>query len=416
MFVNSLRVATLLARRYIRYTNKWMSILVIFVMMLTFLNLVVVTGILVGLIEGSEQTFRKQYSGDVLVSTLPDKSYIEKSDDIIAMINDLETIRAYTPRYAVSGQIEANFQRDVGTTNTLPDTAGGEVVGIDPEREGTVTGLADLIIEGQFLDATDQDQVVLGGNLLDRYLPASTGISTVSDVYPGDKILLSVGDITREMTVKGVLRGKAGQVDQRIYLSSHQLRKLVNRYDYNVDEIAIDVISGVTPSSVKHQLIARGADRNALVRTSSESIGDFLEDIKSTFGLLGNVIGSIGLAVASITIFIVIFIMAITRQKSIGILKGIGINDLAIELSYVFLSLFYSIIGVTLGLFLIYFVLVPYFQANPIDFPFSDGILAVNTASTTIRTILILITTLIAGYLPAKLVVRKKALDAILGR
>jgi ABC-type lipoprotein release transport system permease subunit len=46
--------------------------------------------------------------------------------------------------------------------------------------------------------------------------------------------------------------------------------------------------------------------------------------------------GSIGIVVSAITLFIVIFINAITRRKQIGILKGIGINSFAIEFSYLF--------------------------------------------------------------------------------
>lgn len=133
-------------------------------------------------------------------------------------------------------------------------------------------------------------------------------------------------------------------------------------------------------------------------------------------GLLGNVIGSIGLAVASITIFIVIFINAITRRKFIGILKGIGIQSAAIEYAYVLQSIFYALIGTTVGMLLVFFVLKPYFEAYPINFPFSDGILVATMAGTFTRAGLLFLATLIAGYIPAKIVVRQNTLDSILGR
>ena len=414
--LNSLRVAWFLAVRYIRHANRWMTLLVVFVMMLTFLNLVVVTGILVGLVEGSFQTFREQYSGDILLSTLPNKSYIEQSDRLIGMLDSLDPVAAYSPRYAAGGSIEANYKRDFNRANVLPDTAGGEVVGIDPVKERNVTGLPSLVIEGSFLEQGDEDEVVLGANLIKRYIPASTGLETVSGVRPGDKVLVSVNDVTREMTVKGIIQSKTGQVDTRVYLTDTQLRKLIDRYDYNLDEIAVDLVPAASVERVQQTLKDRGADKLALVRTSREAVGDFLDDIQDTFGTLGNVIGAIGLVVASITIFIVIFITAITRQKSIGILKGIGISDAAIEFSYVFLSIFYSVIGMVLGTIVLYTFLVPYFQANPIDFPFSDGILAVTPEGTAFRAGLIGLTTIVAGYVPARIVVGKRALDAILGR
>ena len=60
--------------------------------------------------------------------------------------------------------------------------------------------------------------------------------------------------------------------------------------------------------------------------------------------------------------------------------------------------------------------LEPFFRRNPIDFPFSDGILSVSIGGTAIRIVILLVTTFIAGYLPAKLIVKGNTLDAILGR
>jgi len=131
---------------------------------------------------------------------------------------------------------------------------------------------------------------------------------------------------------------------------------------------------------------------------------------------LGTAIGSIGLAVASITIFIVIFINAISRRKYIGIMKGIGIRGRAITFSYIFQSIAYAVTGTLIGLILVYAILVPYFLKNPISFPFSDGILVAPIDQTALRVILLFITTLVAGFIPARIVIRKNTLDSILGR
>jgi hypothetical protein len=68
----SLSVGWLLARRQIGRGNFWINTLIIGIMTLTFLSLVVISGILVGLLEGSFQANREKYSGDVLISTLAD--------------------------------------------------------------------------------------------------------------------------------------------------------------------------------------------------------------------------------------------------------------------------------------------------------------------------------------------------------
>jgi len=178
----------------------------------------------------------------------------------------------------------------------------------------------------------------------------------------------------------------------------------------------VSLVEGTNPDKFKEKLQALGFERYAKIKTAEEAFPKFLEDIKDTFALLGNMISSIGLVVASITIFIVIFINALTRKKFIGILKGIGIDRRAIEFSYMFQSFFYAVIGSTVGLIILYGFLVPFVDANPIDFPFSDGILVAPILSTAIRLAILIVITLIAGYVPARMIVRQNTLDSILGR
>ena len=78
--------------------------------------------------------------------------------------------------------------------------------------------------------------------------------------------------------------------------------------------------------------------------------------------------------------------------------------------------MFYAIIGSGLGLILLYFVLIPYVTANPINFPFSDGILVAPAIETTLRLLLLVFITAAAGYIPARIIVKKNTLDSILGR
>ena len=184
-----------------------------------------------------------------------------------------------------------------------------------------------------------------------------------------------------------------------------------------MNEISIVLEEGTNPDSIKNALIASGVpEDDAHVQTFEEAQPKFLKDMKSTFKLLGTIISYIGLAVASITVFIVIFINALTRQKFIGILKGIGISGRAIEISYVFQSFFYAIIGASIGFGILHLLLVPYFNTYPIDFTFSDGILVAPLFETLGSALLLIIITIIAGYLPSRMIIRKNTLDSILGR
>jgi ABC-type lipoprotein release transport system permease subunit len=402
-------------------------------MVLTFLNLVVIRGILVGLLQGSTDAYVKSFSGDIIISDLPKKNYIENSADIISIVKNLPWLQSYSARYIETGSIEAGYKERINFKDD-PNSAGGQIVGIDPVAESRTTNIASYIVEGSYLTPSDTDSVLLGANLLKKYLPIDApGLSLLENVKVGDKVRInlssgvligaqggsSVGNAdssnSKEFTVKGILKSKT-DIDQRVFMLDQSLRPLIGRGDYNVDEIAIRLKPGSDLKLVKDALIKMGAGKTARVQTWQESLPKFLKDIQDTFGILGNVMGSISLVVASITIFIVIFINAITRRKFIGILKGIGVDPLAIEISYIFQSIFYALLGIFFGMIVLYGFLVPFIAAHPINFPFSDGILVAEVPGTLLRAFFLVLFTIIAGFIPARLVVKKNTLDSILGR
>jgi ABC-type antimicrobial peptide transport system permease subunit len=161
---------------------------------------------------------------------------------------------------------------------------------------------------------------------------------------------------------------------------------------------------------------ASGLGAYAKILTFEENLPKFLLDIKKTMSVLGTFIGSIGIIVASITIFIIIFINALSRRRHIGILKGIGIERSVIEIAYVSQAAFYALTGSLLGAIATYLFLVPYFDKNPIQFPFSDGILSADPESTFYKFVILFIVTLIAGFVPAWMIAKQNTLNAILGR
>lgn len=410
-----IRIGFFLALRQIRRASKWTTGLIIFVMVLTFLNLVVVSGLLVGLIEGSVVAFKSQAFGDLTISKLDKKDFIENTPLIINVLNNTPEVQYYTGRYEMGGILEANYERAVKETDI--DTASAVISGINPIRENEVTNLSARVVKGEYLNEDDFDKVLVGSLLLKEYFPIeSPGFYQLEGVDVGSKIRIKINDVIREVYVKGIVKTKVDEVSTKVFMTEKQLRELIGREDYGVDVIAIKLKSGSDPVKVKEAILRSGIGSYGLVQTFEEGEPKFLTDIKDTFRLLGNMISSIGLAVASITIFIVIFINAITRRKFIGILKGIGISGKTIETSYLFQSIFYAVFGSTIGIILLYTLLIPYVDAHPIDFPFSDGILVAPLGETMLRISLLIVTTMIAAYIPARMIVRRNTLDAILGR
>ena len=413
--LRNFRVGFFLALRQLRRASPWTTSLIVFVMVLTFLNLVVVSGILVGLIEGSVSAWRAQYTADVIVSTLPDKNYIEGSPNLIALIKSLPGVEGVSARYSEGATLEAGYKTRKATEKQ--NLVGAQVIGINPADEDAVTGLATRINDGSYLKSGDYDRVLLGKYLLAQYVPVEDpNFAALSGIEVGSKIRLSAGGVTREVTVAGIIDSKVDSLTRNVFMVDSQLRSLIGRSDGNVDQIAVKLSPGADPLALKAELLRRGADRWARVQTYADAQPQFLKDIISTFNMLGTGFSSIGLVVASITIFIVVFINAYTRRKFIGILKGIGITGEAIQISYVLQSVFYALVGSAAGLALVYALLVPLFLAHPIDFPFSDGILVAPAGQTLLRVLLLILATVVAGYLPAWMIVRRNTLDSILGR
>lgn len=417
--IHNVKIGYFLAYRQLKHASIWTTSLIVVVMMLTFLNLVVVNGILVGLIQSSIDASQDRYSGNVIISTLRQKSIIENSDEIEKVLSNLPNVTDVVPRVLAGGSIESDYRRLLKEGET-PNKAQTSISGIVPSDEDRATGLSKYIIDGAYLDNNDKDGVLVGAFLVNELTPVdAVGFTQLRNVHVGDKVRITVNGNSKEVYIRGFLKSKINEIDARVIMTQSELRKLVGRSDTNVSEIAVKLKDGSTEMDgvrIKEILSANGYDFDAKIQTATEAQPKFLKDMKSLFGLLGTLMGSIGLVVASITVFIVIFVNTLTRRKFIGILKGIGISSKSIEYSYIMQSAFYAIVGALLGMLVLYGFLVPFIDAHPINFPFSDGILYAPLRGTLLRVLALFVTTIIAGYIPARMIVKKNTLDSILGR
>ncbi len=416
MTLTDIRIGFFLATRELRRTSLATNVLIVFVMTLTFLNLIVLRGILIGIPEGATSGYLEKYTSDVIISALEDEKYILRSNNIINIVENDPNVAGYSGRTLMGGLVVANYKDRLSSTER-PNSVNGILAAISPSAENQITRLEENVIEGRYLSENERDGILIGANLTSNYSSVQgVGESTLDNISPGTKVKIQIDGTSKEFVVVGILKSKVSQVERRIFMTQEALSSLVDRSDSQFDEIAIKAAPGVNADELKKDLLKRGVGRYAKIQTYIESQPQFLNDIKGTFGILGDLVGTVGLLVASITVFIVIFVNAITKKKYIGILKGIGITNEAIEISYMFQSMFYAIVGSGIGVAILYGWLVPYFQANPIPFPFADGILLATTTDTLVRLVILCIATVIAGYIPARLVVKQNTLNAILGR
>lgn len=412
-----------LAIRAIRHSSKWTTGLIIFIMVLTFLNLVVVSGLLSGLIAGSFEQFRESYAGEVIVTAAPKQDYVENSPALYSFLESHPGVIAFSPRYGVSVQL-------LGTLNDLPEKGerpnriGIRMVGIDLAKEEAVTNFSRFVQYGEMLREGEEGYALIGANMLRKYSAFADanipGLDLINDVEVGSRVRVTLSRtdgpaVSKDFIIKGIVKSKVDEISTRLFIPAAELKRMIPVNKEQYQEFAIKT-NPASAQLLTEQVRDFMQGYQARIQTSLEAIPSFLRDIETTFAILGNALSSIALVVASITIFIVVFINAVTKRKFIGIMKGIGISPLVIELSYIFQATIYGLVGSAIGLILTFGFLKPYFDANPINFPFSDGILVATSEGAAIRVAILLLVTLIAGYIPAKMIVRRNTLDAILGR
>jgi putative ABC transport system permease protein len=435
-FIHTIRLGFFLAVRQIARTNIWTTSLIVFIMMLTFLNLVATAGFLVGIVEGSSRSFKEQWTGDLFINNRNEKPYIEHSVDILSALSSFPQIQSYSPRIVSGAKLEANWweKRKEEDANIVSN----QIAGVDPILENNTTHLADAVVEGQWLTEGDSRGIVIGSAYLQKYSRVADLVSLLRNVQPGSMVRVTVtgagvnispeneaipkdqavssNAVSEDFIVRGIINSKVQFVAARAYILNTELNKMLSKTDGDVSEIAIVMKNGIDPYLVKAPLLANGFGAYAKINTAAEGAPEFLVNIKLFFSIIGTILGSVSVVVALITIFIIIYINALTRRRQIGILKGIGVTNFAIEFSYICQSLCYVLIGSVLALIIIFAILKPYIDVHPIDTPFARIVLVAEPRAVAIKFLLVMIVSIFAGYLPARLIVKKNTLNAILGR
>lgn len=423
---NAIRVGWFLALRQVRRSSKGTTILIVSIMVLTFLNLVVVSGLLVGLLTGSFQAYKNSWAGDVIITPKAGRDIIENSPQLVSFIENHPQTERFSARIAANGTVLGTLD-DNAPKEERPNQVGTRIMGIDPEQEEALTGFSRFLIDGEPLQSGEEGYILIGANLIKEYSSFADvdipGLDLLKGVEVGDKVRLTISSggsegnsVSKDLIVKGLVKSKVDEISTRMFVVDSELKRMLPINQEQFQSIAIKLKDPSFAQQIVDQMATFQGKNDALIQTAEQAIPSFLRDIETTFNILGNALSSIALVVASITVFIVIFINAVTRRKFIGIMKGIGISPKAIQVSYILQAFFYGVLGSAIGLFLTFVVLKPYFDANPIDFPFSDGILVATPIGSAIRVGILLVVTLAAGYLPAKLIVRRNTLDSILGR
>ena len=141
-----------------------------------------------------------------------------------------------------------------------------------------------------------------------------------------------------------------------------------------------------------------------------------MDTITGSFQSLNAIMLIVGIIIAAVTIFIVIYVDIINKRRQIGIQRAIGVKPRVIVFSYVLLALFYAVCGIAVGLAIFLGGLVPYVVAHPFSLPIADVTLNISWWELLFRAEVVLVVAIISGAIPAIMASRMKMLEAILGK
>ena len=405
--LTGLKLSFFLAYKSITRGNKGTLALIILIMALAFINLIFISSIFLGMIDTMNKQAVENLFGNIVIEPEEDETYIKQVKSFQTLINDTPGVIGSSAHY-ISAAILSYDEDNDGEgirSGTWP------IKSIDPQDEKQVTEIHQAMVAGEYLNKSDRDKIMIGIEISGGY-GAGFEHETLG-VKVGDEIKVAFNNgIQREYEIKGIFSAKNIGADQLAYITQKEMESVLG-----VRNRASEIIVKIDQTGEESKYIEEFR-RIGLVKEDikpwTEYMGGTISVINS-FGMIQSILAAIGLLVAGITIFIVIFVNVVNRRRQIGILKAIGMDEQSIISSYILQALFYAISGLGLGLILIYFLIVPYFVRNPLDFPVGWVSLAITENDLIINSLSLIVAAIIGGFIPSWRAARESILKAIWG-
>jgi putative ABC transport system permease protein len=412
--MGNLRLAFFLAYKSILKGNRWTLALVILVMSLSFANLVLVPSILAGVTIAIDQEQIYTLYGNIVIDPLPKDYYLRDLSRIENQIDQIPGIAGVAPHLNSTAFFEYKWQQNV-SPGDKGISGNWNVVGIEPEEESNVTTISDSLIAGDYLAPGDRDKIVLGVEIAGGSQADNQPFLTLEGVGVGDKVRLTYSNgVRREYTVKGIFKARQISVNSQAYVTFKEMASVLGPAEVN--DSASQILIRTGPGSDAGQILAelKTLGINGQIR-SWEDYGGIMGGVVSSFNAIASLIGAIGLIVAAVVMFIVIYINAIHRKRQIGILRAIGINRNVVLASYLLQALLYSVLGIILGGLIFGYVIKPYFDLHPIDLPVGLVSLSISSSTVLVAIIGLLGSAVMAGIIPILSITRESIIKAIWG-
>ncbi len=236
-------------------------------------------------------------------------------------------------------QAFARRVRGEGLVTSAQASVGVRVVGVEPENESDISIVADSMTSGRYLDGTKR-RVIIGERLARRL-----------HVEVGDKIVLSVTDMSGDITGAGVRVGGIFHTPSAVLDSGTLFLPLGESQALLALEGAISeiVIVGKDGTSVDQLRDSLASSLAGLEVRSWKELQPVLDYMVTVFDQMGYIIyGAVFIAML-FGIANVLLMTIYERVREIGILMAIGMPRSRLAMSIVYESLIVTLMGLAIG-------------------------------------------------------------------
>ncbi len=412
--MGDIKLAIFLAYKSIFKGNRWALALVVLVMALSFANLLLTPSIMLGVTDTLNRQQVETLYGNIVVDPPAEQYHLDRANEMAESIEQLSGVAGAAVRLDNSALIEYEWlekaaSSDKGKSGTWP------VIGVDPAREANVTTIPQRMIHGSYLDTGDRDSIVIGIGIAGGDGSKTAEFRTLQGVHVGDAVRVTYPNgIQREYQVKGIFHARESRADRTAFVTRTEMASVMGRaiYGDRASQILVSIYQPDAEDRVIGEISTLGFD--AEVRSWTEH-GEAAGGVISSFEVVAGLIGGIGLIVAGIVMFIVIYINVIHNRRHIGILRAIGIKKNVIVGSYLTQALFYASTGIVLGGLAFGFGLQAYFERHPLDLSIGHVSLALQASTVQNAVIGLIVAAVLAGLIPVLNITRQGIIHAIWG-
>jgi len=402
--IEDIRVGFLSAMSSIKRGNKKTSFFIIFVLGLIFMNLVFLPALINGMMGLFVGLVIDYAYGNIVIEPMEDNAYINNADNVLQKVRSINGVTGAAKRLEAGASL--SYKRKI---------VGATIQGLVPKDEADVSSYPDIISDGEFLGELSRDDIIIGAMI------AGTGFGAeiydnLGEVKVGTLINVTYGNgVNKTYKVRGIMTGTFELTDLSALVHYKELESVLGESaEGKASSVVIKVENEGQEAEIKEKIIDVGVKEK--VFTWQEKSESLIKQALQSIGAIGIMSEAVSLIVGAALIFIIIYINTLNRKKEIGILKAIGITPSSIRISYIFISLFYASLGILVGLAM-FISLTLYLQANPMTFYETMEISPIISVGALFQSVIVMmVMSVVAGFIPAWFVTRQDILEAIWGR